>query len=71
MIEVRVRNQNEINGRKIWNSDPGLPQSLKHKKPTGEVRINDYVFAAHLQEKSGVADERQPHAAVGDEYRLM
>jgi len=65
MIEVRVRNQNEINGRKIWDLDPGLPQSLKHKQPAGEVRINDYVLAAHLKEKSCMTDERQPHVAIG------
>lgn len=57
MIEMRVRNQNEVNRGNISQANPGLAQSLEQEKPGREVGVDQHVLIAHLQKKTGVANE--------------
>ena len=48
VIEVRVRDEYQIDGRQITNLYARLAQSFQHKKPAREVGIDNYVLSAHL-----------------------
>ena len=52
MIEVRVRNQDCVDGGQIAQAKTRSPQSLQNKNPLREVRINDKVFSTDLQKKA-------------------
>ncbi len=57
MVEVRVRNQHRINCRKIAQPQTGTAQALEDEDPAGEVRVDQDVLAAHLEEEAGMSDE--------------
>src|SRR5579859_6036476 len=57
MIEVRVRNQYQIDGRKVGDAKAGTAQALEHKEPAREIRIDHYALAADLHEETGMANE--------------
>src|SRR5512142_915463 len=57
VVEMCVRDQNQIDGRKIADSDTGLPEALQYEQPACKIRVNDYVFPADLQKKAGVPNE--------------
>jgi hypothetical protein len=71
VIEMRMGDQHQINGRQIAEFYAGLAQSFQHKKPSREVRIDYDVLAAHLQEKTCMTNESNPHLAIGDQNRLV
>ena len=71
MIEVRMRHQHQIDSRQIAHSNPGTPQPLQHKQPAREVRIDHHALPADLHEEAGMANERDPQFAVGDETRFV
>jgi hypothetical protein len=41
MIKVRMSYQDKINRGQVAYSQSGTPQALEHKKPAGEVGVND------------------------------
>lgn len=71
MIEVRMRDQHQINRRKVLNAGPWLAQALQNEKPACEIGINHHAFTADLQEKGGVADECYAHLPIRGEHRLV
>src|SRR5260221_5110631 len=71
MIEMRVRDQHQIDRRKVSDPQAGLAQALQHKKPAGEIGIDDDIFAAYLQEKTGMAYEGHAHLPVGRQDRTV
>src|ERR1700688_2173809 len=68
---MRVRDQNEVNGRQITNLHPRLPESFQHKKPARKVRVNDDVLPTYLQEETGVPNKSHAHLAGWHQNRLM
>ena len=56
MIEVRVRQQNEINRRQIFYFQTGALDAFQQKKPVRKIRINQHVQVRELDEKRRVAD---------------
>ena len=71
MIEMRVRHQDHIHGRKILHVHARIPQPFQKKQPRGKIRIDDNALPANLQNKAGMPDERDPEFAVGGELRLI
>ena len=71
VIEVRVRDQHNVDGRQIGNAQAGTAQAFQHEEPAREIGIDDDVLSADLQEEAGVADEGDAEFAVGDEARLV
>jgi hypothetical protein len=57
VVEMRVRYQNQIDGRQVTKIDSRLPQPLEHEEPTGEIGIDHYVLPCDLQEETGMANE--------------
>ena len=71
MVKVRVRDQNQIDSRKIANSYSWFAQPLQHKQPARKIGIDDDVLSANLQEKAGVPNESHAQFAIGDQLRFM
>lgn len=71
MVEVRVRDQDHVNGGQIAQMDSGLAQPFQDKQPAGEIGIDQNILAAHLQKEAGVADESQSQLSVGGEFGFM
>ena len=70
MIEVGVRNQHQVDGRKIGDAQAGTAQALQHEQPAREVGIDDDALAANLHEEAGVADEGDAEFSVGGKSGL-
>ena len=71
VIEVRMGDEHQINRRQIADPHSRLAQSFQDKKPAREVGIDDDVLAAHLQEKTGMANEGHAHLAIRYQHRLV
>ena len=70
VIEMRMGDQYGINSRQIAHSQSGTTQSLQHKNPAGEVRVDQYVFSANLQEEAGVPNECNSQLSSRRQNRL-
>jgi len=71
MVEVRMRNQHQVNRREIANADARLAQPLQNKKPASKIRIDHHVLTADLHQEAGVSNEGQPQLAIPDQLGLM
>ena len=56
MIKVGVGEEDEVDGRKIFEAKAGAFDALEEKKPVGEIGIDEDVEVGELDEKGGVAD---------------
>jgi len=64
MIEVRVRQQHEVNRRQIFYLDAGALDAFQEKKPVRKIRVNQHVQVRELDEKRRVADPGDGDLAV-------
>ena len=71
MVEVGMGYQHQVDGGKVAELHSRLAQALQHKQPAGKIGIDDHVLAAHLDEKAGVADERQAQLAIAYQFRFI
>jgi hypothetical protein len=71
VIEMRVRNQHQIDGWKVGNAYAGPAQALEHKQPARKIRIDDDTFSAQLNKETGMSDERDAEFSVRGEARLV
>ena len=71
MIEVGVRNKNEIDGRKIRDTEPGTTKPLQYKQPPGEIGIDHYALSPNLHEEAGMTDEGDAEFPVGGKARFV
>ena len=71
VIKMRMGDEDQVDRWQVVDLYARLAQALQHKKPAGEVGINNYIFAAHLQKKSRMPDEGDAHLPIRDEFRLM
>ena len=71
MIEVSVRNQHHIDGRKIGDAQARPAQALQHEEPARKVGIDDHTLAANLHEEAGVANKGDPELSVDGKSRLV
>jgi hypothetical protein len=56
MIEVRVREQDEIDGRQVFDFQSRTLDAFQEKKPVGEIGIDEDVQVGELNQEGGVAD---------------
>ena len=71
MIEVSMRDENQIDRRKIGNAQAGTSQAFQNKEPAREVRIDDYVLPAHLHKEAGMPDEGNAEFTVSCQAGLV
>src|SRR5579864_5295582 len=64
VIEMRMRHQHQVDGRKVVNAQPGFAYPLQKKEPAREVRVDGDVLPAHLHKERGMADERDPEFTI-------
>jgi hypothetical protein len=64
MIEVRVRQQNQVNRRQIFYLQAGALDAFQQKKPVRKIRVNQHVQVRELDEKRRVADPGDGNLAV-------
>ena len=57
VVKVGMRDQHQVDRRKVAQSHSRLPQPFQHKQPARKIGIDNDVLAADLDEKAGVADE--------------
>lgn len=56
MIEVRVREQDEVNRRQVLDFQAGAFDAFEKEKPVGEIRVDEDVQVGELHEERGVPD---------------
>ena len=71
VIEVRMRDQHQVNGRKIGDPHSGSSQALEHKQPPREIWIDDHALSAHLQEEAGMSNEGNAQFSVRGQAWLV
>ena len=64
MIEMRVREQHQINSRQILDFQPGAFDALQKKQPVRKIRINQNIQICELNQKRRVADPGDGDLAV-------
>jgi hypothetical protein len=63
VIEMRMRQEHEINRREISQFEAGAPQAFQEEQPVGEVGIDKDVEVRELDEERGMADPRDRNLA--------
>ena len=66
MIEVRVREQIEIDGREVADFEPRTFDAFEEKEPVGKIRIDEDVEVGELDQEGGVADPGDGDLALGE-----
>ena len=68
VVEVRVGEQQQVNGREVLDLQSGALDALEKEKPVRKVRINEHVQVRELHQERRVADPRQ-RDLTGREFR--
>ena len=74
MIEMRVRKQNQVNRREMFDLQPRAFQTLQKEQPVGEIRVNENVQIMELNQEGRMADPGQrdlPRAQFGEHRPLV
>ena len=71
VIEMRMRDEHEIDRWQISNAQPRTTEPLQHKQPPREIGINQNTFSPNLYEEACVSDEGDAEFSVGGETRLV
>ena len=71
VIEVRVRDQDNIHGRQVAQIQSRLTQALENEQPAREVGIDDDVLSPNLEEEAGVSDEGNAQLPVRNQFRFV
>jgi hypothetical protein len=71
VVHVRVGDQHPVHRRQFGNVHAGDAQPLDQNQPVGEVGINQQPLPGHLQQKSRMAEKRQPQIAAARRRRIM
>ena len=64
MIKVRVREQDQIDGREVLDFHAGALDAFEEEQPVGKVWIDEDVEISELNQKRGVADPGDSDFAV-------
>ena len=70
MVEMRVRDQNVIDGRQVLDADARYAQAFQNEQPLGKVGVDQDILPADLQKESGVSDECDGEVLAIDQHRL-
>ena len=71
VIEVRVRNQNEIDGRKVRDAKARTAKPLQYEQPPGKIGIDQHALSSNLYEEAGMTDESDAQFSVSGEARFV
>ncbi|SPE45429.1 hypothetical protein SBA7_820031 [Candidatus Sulfotelmatobacter sp. SbA7] len=71
VVEMRVRDQHQVNGWQIAQLYARLSQALQHEQPARKIGIDNYILPAHLDEETGVANESYSQFSVAYQFGLM
>jgi len=58
VIHVRVGEQHHVDGRQFFDPDSGPSQAPQRDEPFGEYRVQEQLAPTDLDQKRGVANER-------------
>ena len=64
MIEMRVREQHQVNRRQVLDFQAGALDALQQKQPVRKIRVNQHVQVRELDQKRRVADPGNRHLAA-------
>ena len=70
VIEVRMSNQDEVDGWQVAHVHAGLAKPLENEQPSRKVGIDKNILSADLDEETGVTDEGDAHLPVARELGL-
>src|ERR1051326_4068924 len=65
MVEMRMREQDQVDRRQVADSQPGALDPFQKEKPVGEIRIDQDIQVAELHQERSVPDPGQGHMAPG------
>ena len=71
MIKMGVRDQNQVDGGKIMQRDPGMLDALDDFQPLRPIGINEHTVLGSLNKEGGVPDPRHanfPHWEIGENW---
>jgi hypothetical protein len=74
VIEMRVRDQNQVDRRQVMRVEAGVAKTLHRAMPERPVRIDEDVSAFHLHQEARVSQPRDPdlmRGRVGHRIDLM
>ena len=71
MVEMRVRDQNEIDRWKICDPQAGTPKPLQYKEPAREVGIDHYTLSRDLHKETGMTDKGDAQLSIAGEAWLV
>ena len=71
MVEVGVRDEDDVHGRKVAETQAGLAKTFEDKEPAGEVGVDDDVAASDLEEEAGMSNEGDAEFSVRDQPGLV
>ena len=64
VIEVRVGEQDEVDGRQIFYAEPGSLEALEQEEPVGEVGVDDGVEPLELHQERRMPNPGQCELVV-------
>ena len=65
MIEMRVCQQYQVDGRKMFDRQPGTLEAFQQKQPVGEIGINENIQIMELNQERRVTNPGQRDLAWG------
>ena len=71
VIEMGVRNHDQIDWRQIANPQTWLAQSFQHEQPAREIGIKYDILPADLHEKAGMPNEGHAQFPIRDQLRFV
>jgi hypothetical protein len=73
VIEMGVREQDQIDGRQVLDFESGSANAFQQKKPVRKIRIDQHIQVGKLDQERGMADPRKGHLAFGQfgKHRLF
>jgi len=71
MIEMRMRDQHQINRRQVLQPYPWFPEALQDEQPASEVGVDHNILLADLHEEASMANKRKPELPVSNQFGLV
>lgn len=70
VVEVGVSEEDEINGRQVFDAEAGAFDAFEQEEPVGEIGVNEDVQVGELDKKRGVADPGEGDLAAAEFGKL-
>ena len=70
MIEMSVRQENQINGGQVFDSQAGALDAFEQEQPVGEIRVDENVQIGELRQERSMADPGERNLALAQFGKL-